>query len=66
MNILKQEYIITSPFSEKLALEGLRAQLASVIFDELIQREKSGIKLTFFIEVMDTATRPPDAAAEVV
>jgi len=53
MNILKQEYIVTNPFNEDLAIESLKKQLSSTIFRELINNEKEAIKLTFLIEVLE-------------
>ena len=53
MKILKQEYTITSPFDEKMAMEALQKQLSSVIFKELINNEKEAIKLTFLMEIID-------------
>ena len=53
MKIVHQEYIVTSPWDEKLALEALKAQLSSKIFDDLINQEKAGIKLTFLLETID-------------
>ena len=55
--ILKQEYIITSPFDEKMAIEGISSQLSSQIFDDLIQNEKFGIKLTFTLETIDEESK---------
>ncbi len=53
MKILKQEYIVTNPFDEKMAIEALAKQLSSKIFTDLIQNEKAGIKLTFLLETID-------------
>ena len=53
MKILKQEYTITNPFDEKMAIEALQKQLTSIIFKELINNEKEAVKLTFLIEVVD-------------
>ena len=54
MRIFRQEYLITSPFDEKMAFEGLRSQLSSRIFWELVNEEKGGIKLVFTLEVLET------------
>lgn len=51
--ILKQEYKITNPFDEKMALEALRSQLSSVVFKELINNEKEAITLTFTLDVTE-------------
>ena len=53
MKILKQEYTVTNPFDEKMAIEALTKQLSSTIFKELINNEKAGIKLTFSLEILD-------------
>ena len=53
MKILKQEYTVTNPFDEKMAIEALAKQLSSKIFTDLIQNEKAGIKLTFLLETID-------------
>jgi len=53
MKILKQEYTITNPFDEKMAIQALQKQLSSTIFKELINNEKEAVKLTFLIEVID-------------
>ena len=52
--ILKQEYIITSEFNEKLTLDSLKTQLSSLIFRELISNEKEALKLTFIISIDDS------------
>lgn len=52
--IVKQEYIVTNPFDEKLAIEALYAQLRSQIFSDLINGEKAGIKLVFTLETVET------------
>jgi len=51
--ILEQEYIVTSPFNEKMTIESLQKQLSSAIFTELINKQKHGIKLTFTLETID-------------
>lgn len=51
--ILKQEYIVTSPFNEKMAIEALQAQLSSIIFKELIDGEKQGVRLAFTVYVIE-------------
>lgn len=53
MKVLKQVYIVTNPFDEKMAIEALSKQLSSKIFSDLIQNEKAGIKLTFLLETID-------------
>ena len=53
MKILKQEYIATNPFNEQMVLNSLQSQLASLIFKELINGEKEGIRLTFTLEVIE-------------
>jgi hypothetical protein len=50
--ILKQEYFVTNPFDENMALEALKSQLSSVIFKELINNEKEAIIVTFTISVV--------------
>lgn len=51
--ITKQEYIVTSPFDERMTIEALKSQLASQIFRDVIKHEKAGIKLTFLIETIE-------------
>ena len=51
MDVLKQEYIVTSQFNREMLLESLRAQLDSMIFKELINNEKDSLKVTFTISV---------------
>jgi len=53
MTILKQEYIVTNPFDEKMAIEALEKQLSSTIFKELINNEKEAVKVTFSIEILE-------------
>jgi hypothetical protein len=53
MKILKQEYTITNPFDESMAIEALSKQLSSMIFQNLIRNEKDAIKLTFTLEVVE-------------
>lgn len=48
MKVLKQEYIVTNPFDEKMAIESLSKQLSSKIFKDLIQNEKSWYKTNIF------------------
>ena len=64
MNILKQEYTITNPFNEKMAIEALQKQLSSIIFKELINNEKGAIKLIFLIE-MDDNKRCPECGKSI-
>ena len=52
--IVNQEYIVTNPFDEKLAIEALHAQLKSQIFSDLINGQKAGIKLVFTLETIET------------
>lgn len=52
--ILKQEYLVTNPFDEKMAIEALKAQLSSLIFKELINGEKDALKIAFTISVTDS------------
>lgn len=54
MKILKQEYIVTNPFDEEMAILALTRQLSSTIFKELIQKEKDAVKLTFTLEIIET------------
>jgi len=51
LEILRQEYLVSNPFDEKMAIEALKAQLSSLIFKELIDGEKKALKITFTIEV---------------
>jgi hypothetical protein len=51
--ILKQQFEITNPFNEQMALKALSEQLSSTIFNELIQKEKNALVLTFTIEVKE-------------
>ena len=64
MNLLKQEYTITNPFNEKMAIEALQKQLSSIIFKELINNEKGAIKLIFLIE-MDDNKRCPECGKRI-
>jgi len=60
MKTLEQEYIVTNPFNEKMAIKALTAQLSSTIFKELINGEKYGLRLTFTIEVIEEKLTPND------
>ncbi len=53
MNLVKQEYIVTSPYNEELMLEALQRQVSSQIFRDLINGEKAGIKVTFLVETIE-------------
>lgn len=53
MNLVKQEYIVTSPYNEKMMLDALKAQVSSQIFRDLINGEKAGIKVTFLVETVE-------------
>lgn len=57
MRILKQEYTITNPFDEEMAITALTKQLSSTIFTELIQNEKDAVKLTFTLEIIEDKTK---------
>jgi hypothetical protein len=50
--IFRQESIITSKFNETLLLDGLKSQLSSHIFRELIDGEKYGLKVTITFDVI--------------
>lgn len=54
--IYEQSRVITSPFNEKIFLKGLKSELASKIFKELINEEKHGIKITVTMDVIEDAT----------
>lgn len=51
--ILKQQYDITNPFDEQMAILALKEQVSSTVFKELIQKEKEKITITFLIEVSE-------------
>ena len=53
MNLVKQEYIVTSPANEKLMLAALKSQVSSQIFRDLINGEKAGLKVTFLVETIE-------------
>jgi hypothetical protein len=43
---------ITSPFNERVFMDGLRGELSSAIFKELINGEKYGIKVRITMDVI--------------
>lgn len=51
--ILEQQFFVTNPFNEKMAVEALQQQLSSKIFKELIQNEKYGLVLKFNLFIVE-------------
>jgi len=53
---LQQEYLITNEFDKKMAYTGLKTQLESQIFTDLINyidKQNWGIKVIFIIETLE-------------
>ena len=49
--VFNQETEVDSKFNEELFIEGLKSQLGSIIFKELINEEKEGLIIKLIIEV---------------
>lgn len=52
--VYNQKRIIDSNFNNELFLVGLKSELGDVIFKELINDEKFGVKITITMDVLET------------